>query len=134
MLSVKETEHVSATASATSTIDLIAAPDSASCCIPPGTPTITESDAETYAAWFRALADPTRIRILNLLAASEEPVCVCDITDHFPLGQPTISHHLKVLRDVRFVIAERRGTFMHYRVNHACLAEFPDAARRILNT
>jgi ArsR family transcriptional regulator, arsenate/arsenite/antimonite-responsive transcriptional repressor len=133
MLPAKETRHVTASASATATIDLISTPDSASCCTP-GTPTVTEPDAETYAAWFKALADPTRIRILNLLAASEEPVCVCDITDHFPLGQPTISHHLKVLRDVRFVIAERRGTFMHYRVNHACLAEFPDAARRILNT
>jgi DNA-binding transcriptional ArsR family regulator len=134
MLPAKETRHVTASASAIATIDLISTPDSASCCTPPGTPTVTEPDAETYAAWFKALADPTRIRILNLLAASEEPVCVCDITDHFPLGQPTISHHLKVLRDVRFVIAERRGTFMHYRVNHACLAEFPDAARRILNT
>ena len=132
MLRVKETRHV--TASATATIDFISTPDSASCCTPPGTPTVTEPDAEIYAAWFKALADPTRIRILNLLATSQDPVCVCDITDHFPLGQPTISHHLKVLRDVRFVIAERRGTFMHYRVNHACLAEFPDAARRILNT
>src|SRR5919107_5164140 len=133
MLPVKEIRHVTASASATATIDLISMPDSASCCTAPGTPTVTEPDAETYAAWFKALADPTRIRILNLLARSEEPVCVCDITDHFPLGQPTISHHLKVLRDVRFVIAERRGTFMHYQVNQACLAELPEAARRILN-
>jgi DNA-binding transcriptional ArsR family regulator len=103
------------------------------CCTPPGAPTVEEAEAETYASWFKALADPTRIRILNLLASSEEPVCVCDITDHFPLGQPTISHHLKVLRDVRFVVAERRGTFMHYQINRACLAEFPEAARRILN-
>ena len=132
MLPVKETSDVSA--SATATIDLIATPDAAPCCTPPGTPSVSEPEAESYAAWFKALADPTRIRILNLLATSEEPVCVCDITDHFPLGQPTISHHLKVLRDVRFVVAERRGTFMHYRVNHACFAEFPDAARRILNT
>lgn len=103
------------------------------CCTPPGLPTVSETDAERYAAWFKALADPTRIQILNLLAQSPEPVCVCDITDHFLLGQPTISHHLKVLRDVRFVIAERRGTFMHYSVNQACLAELPEAARRILN-
>ena len=95
---------------------------------------MSEPEAETYAAWFKALADPTRIRILNLLAASPEPVCVCDIVDHFPLGQPTISHHLKVLRDVRFVVAERRGTFMHYHVNRACLEAFPEAARRILNS
>jgi DNA-binding transcriptional ArsR family regulator len=104
------------------------------CCTPPGTPTVDLGEAETYAAWFKTLADPTRIRILNLLARSEEPVCVCDIVDHFPLGQPTISHHLKVLRDARFVEAERRGTFMHYRVNRTCLDEFPEAARRILNT
>jgi DNA-binding transcriptional ArsR family regulator len=103
------------------------------CCTPPGTPTVEQAEAETYAGWFKALADPTRIRILNLLAQSAEPVCVCDIVDHFPLGQPAISHHLKVLRDVRFVVAERRGTFMHYRVNHACFAEFPEAARRILS-
>ena len=134
MLPVKETRPVSASATATATIDLIATPDAASCCTPPGIPSVSDTEAVEYAAWFKALADPTRIRILNLLAASEEPVCVCDITDHFPLGQPTISHHLKVLRDVRFVVAERRGTFMHYRVNHACLAEFPTAARRILNT
>jgi DNA-binding transcriptional ArsR family regulator len=107
--------------------------DGQPCCTPPGAPTVSEADAAEYAAWFKALADPTRIRILNLLAQSSEAVCVCDITDQFPLGQPTISHHLKVLRDVRFVIAERRGTFMHYQVNQACLAELPEAARRILN-
>ena len=96
-------------------------------------PSVSDAQAESYAGWFKALADPTRIRILNLLAHSDDPVCVCDITDQFPLGQPTISHHLKVLRDVRFVIAERRGTYMYYQVNRACLAEFPDAARQILN-
>ena len=103
------------------------------CCTPPGSPTISDAEAAEFASWFKAIADPTRIRILNLLAQSAQPVCVCDIVDHFPLGQPTISHHLKVLRDVGFVVAERRGTFMHYRVNGECLAEFPDAARRILN-
>ena len=81
------------------------------CCRPVTlAPSVNADQAETYAGWFKALADPTRIQILNLLAQSEEPVCVCDITGHFDLGQPTISHHLKTLRDVRFVIAERRGT------------------------
>ena len=119
---------------ATATLDRWSATTTEPCCPPAGAPTVTEREAAEYAAWFKALADPTRIRILNLLAQSEDPVCVCDIVDHFPLGQPTISHHLKVLRDVRFVVAERRGTFMHYRVNRNCLAEFPEAARRILNT
>ncbi|MFT4039284.1 MAG: metalloregulator ArsR/SmtB family transcription factor [Thermomicrobiales bacterium] len=103
------------------------------CCQTPRLPAVEPAEAETWATWFKALADPTRIRILHLLAQSPEPVCVCEIVEHFPLGQPTISHHLKVLRDVRFVIAERRGTFMYYQVNQACLAEFPEAARRLLN-
>lgn len=94
---------------------------------------VTEADAAVYAAWFKALADPTRIRILHQLARAGEPVCVCDITDHFSLGQPTISHHLKILRDARFVLSERRGTYAYYTVNRACLGEFPEAVRRIMN-
>jgi len=94
---------------------------------------ITESRAKEYACCFKALADPMRIRILNLLANNDEAVCVCEIVKHFPIQQPSISHHLKILRDSRFVLAERRGTFMYYQVNRKCLAEFPHAARVILN-
>ncbi len=104
-----------------------------SCYLEVQSPKLSQSRAEEYAEWFRALADPIRIRILNLLANNESAVCVCDIVRHFPVGQPTISHHLKLLRDTRFVLAERRGTFMYYRVNRKCLAEFPHAARLILN-
>ena len=74
-----------------------------------------------------------RIRILNLLANNDDPVCVCEIVKHFPIQQSSISHHLKILLDCRFVLAERRGTFMYYRVNRKCLAEFPHAARVIMN-
>jgi len=105
----------------------------AACCPEVRSPKLDEPRAEEYAEWFKALADATRIRILNLLANNDEAVCVCDIVRHFPIGQPTISHHLKILRDTRFVLAERRGTFMYYRVNRKCLAEFPHAARLILN-
>lgn len=104
------------------------------CCGDVAEPSVSVDQAREYSTWFKALSDPTRIRILNLLAQSPDPVCVCDLTDHFPLGQPTISHHLKVLRQVGFVVAERRGTYMHYHVNRACLAKFPEAARRILNS
>ena len=85
-------------------------------------------------ALYRALGDATRLEVFRLIAVQQGPICVCDIVDRFNVSQPTISHHLKVLRDVRFVIAERRGTFMHYQVNRACLEEFPEAARRILNS
>jgi ArsR family transcriptional regulator, arsenate/arsenite/antimonite-responsive transcriptional repressor len=107
--------------------------EAAASCPGPAGPRLASSRAAEYARWFKALADPTRIRILNLLAASRDPVCVCHIVEHFPVGQPTISHHLKVLRDAHFVLAERRGTFMYYRLNRNCLAEFPVAARRIMN-
>lgn len=107
--------------------------DGPSCCPEVQSPKLSELRAKEYAEWFKALADPIRIRILNLLASNEGAVCVCDIVRHFPVGQPTISHHLKILRDTRFVLAERRGTFMYYRVNPKCLAEFPHAARFIMN-
>lgn len=103
------------------------------CCRPATAPRLGAARAREYAGWFKALADPTRIRILNLLAANRAPVCVCDIVKHFPIGQPTISHHLKILRDTCFVKSERRGTFMYYRVNRNCLDEFPDAAHLIMD-
>jgi ArsR family transcriptional regulator, arsenate/arsenite/antimonite-responsive transcriptional repressor len=102
------------------------------CCGTIAAPALSLAQAEEYAEWFKALADPTRIRILNLLARNTAPVCVCDIVDQFPLGQPTISHHLKILRDTCFVRTERRGTFIYYSINRDCLREFPEAARRIM--
>jgi ArsR family transcriptional regulator, arsenate/arsenite/antimonite-responsive transcriptional repressor len=103
------------------------------CCRTAVAPKLRAARAREYAGWFNALADPTRIRILNLLAANRDPVCVCDIVKHFPIGQPTISHHLKILKKMRFVQSERRGTFMYYRVNLKCLGEFPSAARLIMD-
>lgn len=103
------------------------------CCRTATTPRLAQGKAREYARWFQALADPTRIRILNLLAANRDPVCVCDIVKNFAIGQPTISHHLGILRATRFVISERRGTFMYYRVNRKCLSEFLRAARLIMD-
>ena len=112
----------------------IGTPTEERCCpaVTTGT-SVSRSQAETYASWFKALSDPTRIQILNLLASAGEPVCVCEITEQFPFSQATISHHLKVLRDTCFIFSERRGTFMYYWVNRACVSAFPEAARQILN-
>jgi ArsR family transcriptional regulator len=84
--------------------------------------TVSRAQAETYASWFKALSDPTRIQILNLLASADEPVCVCEITEQFPFSQATISHHLKVLREAGLVDSDRRGTWVYYRVVPAALA------------
>ncbi len=71
--------------------------------------------AEELAATFKALADPTRVAIVNRLACGEE-CCVCDLTGAFDLSQPTVSHHLRVLRDAGLVESERRGTWGYYRL------------------
>jgi ArsR family transcriptional regulator len=84
-------------------------------CCGPDTPVLEPAAAEELAAAFKALADPTRIAIVNRLAAAEQ-VCVCDLTDAFDLTQPTISHHLRVLREAGLVDAERRGTWSYYRL------------------
>jgi ArsR family transcriptional regulator len=84
-------------------------------CCGPATPELDPSQAESLAARFKALADPTRVAIVNRLAAAAE-VCVCDLNAAFDLAQPTISHHLKVLRDAGLVESSRRGTWAYYRL------------------
>jgi len=84
-------------------------------CCGPDTEPLGEAESEALAARFKALADPTRVAIVSRLAASDE-CCVCDLTAAFELAQPTISHHLKVLRDAGLVEASRRGTWAYYRL------------------
>ncbi|MFJ9783822.1 ArsR/SmtB family transcription factor [Amycolatopsis sp. NPDC101161] len=89
---------------------------------------LDRATAETYAGWFRALADPTRVQILNLLASTSSPMTVGQIVDQVDVGQSTVSAHLKILTEARFVLAEPRGTARLYRVNQRCVSCFPTAA------
>jgi DNA-binding transcriptional ArsR family regulator/precorrin-6B methylase 2 len=84
--------------------------------------------ATEYASWFRALADATRVQIVSLLARRGAPMSVGAITAALDVGQSTVSAHLKVLAEVRFVLVERRGTAAFYRINEACVDCFPTAA------
>ena len=84
-------------------------------CCGPDTPVMPPAAAAELATVFKALADPTRVAIVNRLAAVAE-VCVCDLTAAFELSQPTISHHLRLLREAGLVEAERRGTWAYYRL------------------
>ncbi|GGK76649.1 transcriptional regulator [Planomonospora parontospora subsp. parontospora] len=84
--------------------------------------------AEEYASWFRALADATRIQLVSLLARRRAPMSVGEIVTASGVGQSTVSHHLKILAEVRFVLVERRGTASLYRINEACVRRFPTAA------
>ncbi|WP_433332924.1 ArsR/SmtB family transcription factor [Spirillospora sp. CA-294931] len=84
--------------------------------------------AQEYASWFRALADPTRVQIVSLLARHGAPMSVGEIVKAVDVGQSTVSNHLRQLAAVRFVLAETRGTASYYRINDACVDCFPTAA------
>jgi ArsR family transcriptional regulator len=79
--------------------------------------------ANEFAPMFKALGDPVRLRLLSMIAsAGGGEVCVCDLTGEFSLTGPTISHHLKVLREAGLVDSDRRGTWVYYRLVPAALA------------
>jgi len=99
-------------------------------CCGPEVPPLPREEAELVAERFRALADPTRVAIINRLAQAAE-TCVCDLTAAFDLAQPTISHHLKVLREAGLVESTRRGTWAYYRVVPGTLAGLAAALRPV---
>jgi DNA-binding transcriptional ArsR family regulator len=84
--------------------------------------------AEEYASWFRALADPSRVQIVEYLARQARPMRVGEIVAAVGLAQSTVSQHLKILAEVRFVLAEAVGNARHYRINQSCIGCFPSAA------
>ena len=89
---------------------------------------IDRNTAEMYAEWFRALADPTRVQLLALIAECRKAMSVGELTAALPVGQSTVSHHLAALAAVGFVQVERRGTSSFYSVNPRCVECFPSAA------
>ncbi len=93
---------------------------------------ISREAAATWATWFRALGDPTRILILNLLANEARPMSVAEIVEAVDVGQSTVSHHLKILGDVRFLLVDREGTSSWWRINDRCLDCFPTAAELVM--
>jgi ArsR family transcriptional regulator, arsenate/arsenite/antimonite-responsive transcriptional repressor len=86
----------------------------AACCTPLGAAVLSDAEAEATARVFKALADPHRVRIVNLLATSPDPVCVCEFTGPLGLSQPTVSHHLKKLVAAGLLAREQRGTWAYY--------------------
>ena len=84
-------------------------------CCGPATEPLAVHERDQLASQFKALADPTRVAIVNSLSAADE-VCVCNLTATFDLSQPTISHHLKLLREAGLVAVTRRGTWAYYRL------------------
>lgn len=89
----------------------------AACCSPVTAGVVTDEAAATLARMFKALGDPTRVKLLSMIAASAEgEACVCDMTEPVGLSQPTVSHHMKLLVDAGLATREQRGKWAYYRV------------------
>jgi ArsR family transcriptional regulator, arsenate/arsenite/antimonite-responsive transcriptional repressor len=87
------------------------------CCQPLAAPSLTDEEAESTARLFKALADPARVKILNLLVRTGEPVCACDFESTLELSQPTVSHHLRKLTDAGLLDREQRGKWAYFSIN-----------------
>jgi ArsR family transcriptional regulator len=105
--------------------------DPLACCTPLGVEPMNAEQAETVAGLLKALADPVRLRLMSLIAAADE-ACVCDLTGPFAVSQPTISHHLRVLREAGLVEAERRATWVYYRARREALDAIGGLFTRVL--
>jgi ArsR family transcriptional regulator len=95
-----------------------------SCCAPLAGPVLSEAEADSTAALFKALGDPARVRIVNLLASRGGEVCACEFEPALELSQPTVSHHLKKLTDAGLLDREQRGKWAYFSIN-------PEAAARL---
>jgi ArsR family transcriptional regulator len=94
------------------------------CCAPLAAPSLTDAEARATAELFAALADPARVRIVNVVATSDEPVCACHLIEPLGLSQPTVSHHLKRLVDAGLLEREQRGRWAYFSLS-------PEAAARL---
>ncbi|WP_431932196.1 ArsR/SmtB family transcription factor [Micromonospora sp. RP3T] len=95
-----------------------------SCCAPLTRQRVPTQAAGALAAAFKALGDPVRLQLMSMIASAEGgEACVCDLTPAFDLTGPTISHHLRTLREAGLVDAERRGTWVYYRARQGVLRQ-----------
>ncbi len=100
-----------------SLIELLPLAEVTACCAPITREAISAGNAEKLASSLKAIADPARIRLISLVASHENAeACVCDLTAPLGLGQPTVSHHLKVLVDAGIFTRSKRGTWAYYRL------------------
>jgi ArsR family transcriptional regulator len=111
------------------TIDLDIAPKQkrppgAPCCEPVAHPDVKRGEAVRLAAVAKALGDPVRLQLVDVLRKHAGKVCVCELVPLFDVSQPTVSHHLKILRDAGIVDSERRGLWAYYYVRPGALDEF----------
>lgn len=116
------------------TQSLVAANGNAYVCNPDLHLRLGETESEQFASAFKALSNPIRLQILDLISQGGGQICGCDIERHFDLTQPTISHHLKVLRDAGLIHSEARGVSVFHRLNTSALTSLQGLLMLINNT
>src|SRR5881296_282988 len=99
------------------------------CCRPLDAAALSDAEAVATAGLFRAVADPARVKIVNLLATSGEPVCACEFEPALGLSQPTVSHHLKKLTEVGLLQRVQRGRWAYFTINDEALARLASLVR-----
>ena len=116
-------------------VDMSTAIALAECCRPLAAPQLSDEEAEATSALFKALADPARVKIVNMLATRDEPVCACEFHPALGLSQATASHHLKKLTDAGLLEREQRGKWAYFSLHPeaparlAGLINFPEVVR-----
>jgi ArsR family transcriptional regulator len=96
-------------------VQIVESPAADACCAPAGAPPLCTEEAVAKAQLFKALADPNRLRLLSIVKAADGgEACVCELTGPLGLGQPTVSHHLKILVDAGLLHREKRGIWAYY--------------------
>lgn len=98
------------------------------CCAPLGAPVLSEEEALATAEVFRALGDPARVRIVNVLATAGEPVCACELYEPLGLSQPTVSHHVHKLLDAGIVEREQRGKWAYFSLKEGAVEKLAAVA------
>lgn len=99
------------------TLPLLEPTELAACCSPVTGGVVSDETATTLARMFKALGDPTRVKLLSMIAAAEDgEACICDMTEPVGLSQPTVSHHMKLLVEAGLATREQRGRWAYYRV------------------
>jgi ArsR family transcriptional regulator len=98
------------------------------CCAPLGAPVLDEDEALATAELFKALGDPARVRIVNLLATHDGPLCACELYEPLGLAQPTVSHHLKKLTDAGLLEREQRGKWAYFSLQRDAVAKLAAVA------
>ena len=120
------TRHASTCVDILTSIDTTLSP--ISCCAPLAASTLSGAEAGATATLFRALSDPARVRLVNILATAGEAVCACELAAPLALSQPTVSHHLKKLTDAGLLEREQRGKWAYFSIKDEAMARLAGLA------